>query len=273
MTRTIRPPLLGALLILALAAGLVPAGAADPRGQKAPARNIGGPGDYALREKLIRRIANDPELSRLGLSLALVNGGAVFSGHAATWTQKRRALTLAATSRGIVNVTDQVQIARGEVKDEALQKALSALLVDQRETLGMLEIEVRVQDGTATLSGTVKDFARRVRAEEMAGTVLGVTRLVNRLRPANAPSGTDEASVRRALVSYLGDHREYPYSGEIEVQVDPARVTLRGRVPLFVARQQAATMAALVGGGREVENRIKVDPSVQMLAVTVKERP
>lgn len=250
-----------------------PAPAATPAAPPGPTRNIGGPGDYGMREKLIHRLTQDPDLSRTGLKLVLVNGGAVFSGTAATWTLKRRALALAGGSRGIINVTDQVTVPRGQVKDEEILAAITGLFKERKETLGIESFEIQVQDSVVTLLGEVKDFPSRVHTEETAGTVMGVTRIVDRMRPRSAPSGTDDASVRKAIVSYLTDYREYPYDGTIEVQVRDGKVRLTGGVGLFLARQQAGTMTALVGGVREVDNRIKVDPAVRLTKAFVTEIP
>jgi osmotically-inducible protein OsmY len=175
--------------------------------------------------------------------------------------------------RGIVNVTDQMEIERGTVRDGAILKAMAALLEEQRQALGIKALDISISDGVATLSGTVRNFAARVRAEDTVGRVLGAARIVNRLRPENAPTGTDDQSVRRALADYLKDYREYPYPGEIQVNVREGTARLTGRVPLYLARQQAGTMAALVGGVRTVDNRIVVDPSLQVQAVSVTETP
>ena len=257
-----------------------PEGASEPQPapSKAPSpppslRNIGGPGDYAVRVKLVKRLADEPELANSGFKVVLVNGGAVFSGTVPTWSLKRRALTEAGTSRGIVHVTDQMQVARGEVSDEQILAAVSRLLKERQETLGIQSFEVEVLDGEMTLSGVVKDFGARVRAEEVAGSVQGVMRLVNRLLPADAPSGADDVSIRKAVATYLGNPSSYPYHGEIEIQVKEARVVLTGRLAYFLARQQAGAMTALVGGVSGVDNRIKVDPSVMMPALVVKELP
>jgi osmotically-inducible protein OsmY len=135
-------------------------------------------------------------------------------------------------------------------------------------------MEVTVEDSVATLRGKVKDFTSRVRAEEAAGTVLGVTRIANRLRPATAPSGgPDDASIRKAVAEYLRNYREFAFLGEIEVKVQDAKVTLTGALPLFLGRQQAGTMVALVGGVREVDNRIRTEPGLQSEVLIVKELP
>jgi osmotically-inducible protein OsmY len=150
-------------------------------------------------------------------------------------------------------------------------KGIAAVLSERKDLLELKDLDVTVQDGTATLRGVVKNFAARVHAEEIAGTVLGAQTIVNRLRPANAPSGTDDATIRKALASYLGDFRDYPYPGDLAVEVKDGVAVLTGEVGLYLGRQQAGTMAALVGGVKRVDNRIKVEPSCQVPNTIVKE--
>jgi osmotically-inducible protein OsmY len=263
-----------ALLLAAFgASAAAPAAAPPAKPQAAPAhRNLGGPGDYALREKLIGHISRDPDLSQARIDVILVNGGAVFSGSVPNWTLKRRVLAIAGTQRGIYNVTDQMTIPRGSIGDAEIAKAIGSLLADYKDVLGLRDLEVSTEDGVATLRGSVLSFSARVRAEEEAGTVLGLQRVVNRLVPDGVPKGSDDVSIRRAVVAYLSNDREFPYPGEIDVRVQNGRVTLGGFLDIYLGRQQAGTMAALVGGVREVENQIRVDPSVQGAAPTVREQ-
>jgi osmotically-inducible protein OsmY len=253
-----------------------PATPPAPPAATAPApvvRNIGGPGDYPLREKLIQRLTRDPDLAGFRPSIVLVNGGVVFSGPVPSWSMRRRALATAGAMRGVVNVTDQMTVPRGDVKDEAILKGIVMALTERKDQLQITDLDVTVQDGVATLNGGVKDFASRVLAEEVAGTILGAQRLVNRLRPANAPSGTDDVTTRKALAAYLGDFRNYAWPANLEVQVKDGVATLGGEVGLYLGRQQAGTMAALVGGVKRVENRIKVEPSLQQPDAVIKEVP
>jgi osmotically-inducible protein OsmY len=249
-----------------------PPGAATAQPAPAPAgRNIGGPGDYPLRERLVERMSHDPNLAGIRPAIVLVNGGVVFSGSVPSWTMRRRALAVAGAMRGVINVTDQMTVPRGDIKDEALVKAIAATLSERKDVLGLKDLDVTVQDGVATLRGVVDNFVARVHGEEIAGTVLGAQTIVNRLQPANAPSGTDDASVRKAIASYLGSFREYPYPGDLAVQVKDGVATLTGEVGVYLGRQQAGTMAALVGGVKRVDNQIKVEPSCQLPNTVVKE--
>ena len=257
--------------------------ATTPKGPQPPVRpknvpgvkrNLGGPGDYGLRERLVKRLMHEPEIAAAGMQVAMVNGGVVLSGTMPSWAVRRRALVIASSERGIINVTDQMDVSRGDVKDPVILKGIADVLRDRTTELELKDLDVTVEDGVATLKGTTKDFASRVRAEEQAGTVLGVTRIVNRLRPVTAPlGGSTDVEIRKAVVGYLKNYREFPYLGTVEVQVKDAQVTLTGGLPLFISRQQAATMTALVGGVRGVVNQIEIEPGTQPDVMIVKELP
>ncbi len=243
----------------------------SPKPPPATKRNIAGPGDYNLRVKIVRQLGQDPDLGKEAFSFVMVNGGAVFSGPIKNCALKMRALRMAASARGVINVTDEMSVPRTDLSDAALHKAVTDLLREAKETLELRDLEVTVEDTVASLSGTVRDYNARVRAEGIAGTVLGVTRVVNRLRPADAPAGTDDASLARVVAKYLGDFRQLSFPAEIQVKAEHGVVTLTGRATHYMGRQQAAVLASLVGGVTRVDNHIKVDPSLGiMIGTTVK---
>jgi osmotically-inducible protein OsmY len=138
---------------------------------------------------------------------------------------------------------------------------VTSVLSDAAASLELQDLDVKVVDGVLTLQGRVKDIPSRGRAEDVAGTVLGVTRISNHLVPADAPSGTDDASLLKAVVAYLDDFHAFGFPSDITVRVESAVVTLKGAVTLYMARQRAAVAASLVKGVARVDNRIKVDPS------------
>jgi len=191
----------------------------------------------------------------------LVNGGAVFSGPVKNCALKRKALVIASLVRGVINVTDEMSVPRGDVTDNELAKAVASVLDGAAQSLELKDLDVLVADGILTLKGTVKDLASRTHAEEIAGTVSGITRIANRLQSANAPSGADDGMLLAALLTYLRDFRNFDFGSDVSIKVDHGVVTLNGIVGLCLARQQAALAAAQVKGVVRVDNRIKVDPS------------
>src|SRR3989442_5890765 len=225
-------------------------------------RNIAGPGDYALREKIVHLIGRDPDLAQEAFTIVMVNGGAVYSDPSKSCALERRALMIAATLRGVVNFSDEMIVPRGDAPDDALAKAVTSRLSDAASSLDLKDLDVQISDGVVTLQGTVKDMTSRVSAEEIAGAVLGVTRISDRLRSADAPSGADDGSFQRAVLEYLRAFRSFSLPGDITVKVDHGMVTLTGRVSLCLGRQAAALAASQVKGVAGVDNRLRVDPSI-----------
>jgi osmotically-inducible protein OsmY len=238
-----------------------------------PRRNIAGPGDYAIREKLTRVLARDPDLASEKYYVILVNGGVVFSGEMTTCALKQRVLRTAAAIRGVVNVTDEMRVAGAGVGDDELEQAVGGLLADAAAEVGLKDLEVESEGGVVTLTGTVRDFQARVRAEDLAATVVGVSRVANRLRAADAPGGGDDGSLARAVVAYLSDFRLFPYPAEIDVEVRDGVAFLTGRVGLYIARTLAGNMANQVRGLARVDNQIRVDPSLGPVRASVRLKP
>lgn len=276
--------ILAAILVAALLAPL-PAAAQNPRNaeddsqvapipegyQQRPGRNIAGPGDYALREKLMRLLSREPELAQQKFRVILVNGGVVFSGEMETCALKMRALRAAASVRGVINVTDEMRVPAAGMGDPELRKGVLGVL--SASNLGLQDLDVQVEGGIVTLAGTVRDFAARVLAEDLAGQVVGVSRIANRLRAADAPSGSDDPTLARAVAAYISDFRIYPYPAEIQVRVRDGIAHLTGRSNLYLGRVLAGNMASQVGGIRSVDNRIKVDPSLGPMRTRVRPLP
>ena len=227
-----------------------------------PKRNIAGPGDYGLRQKIVGLLGRDPDLNGEKYGVVLVNGGVILSGPIKTCALKMRALRIAASIRGVINVTDEMRVAPADLPDEALRQAVQGALQNKAEEIGLQGFSATVADGVATIEGTVKDFAARVRGEEIVGSILGITRISNHLFPAGVPAGTDDPSLVKAVVGCLGDYRNFPYPAQIMVKAGGGVVTLNGRVSLFMGRQQAGVLASLIKGVARVDNRLRVDPSL-----------
>ena len=236
----------------------------------ASAGNIAGPGDYGLREMLVKRLGRDPGLARERFDVVLVNGGAVFSGTISSYAIRLRVLRIAGFIRGIVNVTDEFVIERVDVSDEALRDAVVATLSDVTEALDLKDLMVEVEDTIVTLRGSVGRFPQRNEAEAAAGSVLGVTRVINRMTSRDAPDRSKHATLADATVAYLLDYRAFPHLGQIDVAAEDGVVTLSGRVAFFHTRRQAAVMVGLIEGVTRVDNRLKVDPGLSLSRPQVK---
>lgn len=232
-----------------------------PPAAVAQKRNIGGPADYFLREKLAGKFIRDLELSSEHLNLVLANGGVFLSGSISNCNLQLKAFATVASTFGVINVTDLTVVKRHPLSDEALRAAVLDVLESQAGSLGLENLEVTVEDSVATITGTSPTFYARIKAEEAAGAVFGVTEIVNRVQPRDAPSGTDDASIGEAVVAYLRDPANYGFAADVEVSVKDGVVTLAGSGRLYIAVHQAMLAAHLIGGVKRVDVAMRVDPS------------
>jgi osmotically-inducible protein OsmY len=118
-------------------------------------------------------------------------------------------------------------------------------------------IDVAVQDGVVTLSGSVSDLLAKERAASIAETVKGVRAVVNTITISPSISRSDkdiEADVEQAL---LADRATDSY--EVNVDVNNHTVTLTGTVDSWQERDLSATVAKGVRGVTAVENKIQVN--------------
>jgi osmotically-inducible protein OsmY len=117
-------------------------------------------------------------------------------------------------------------------------------------------IQVTVDDGKATLTGTVPDLRARVAATEAAWSVWGINTVENKLRVA--PIQTMEDSIIKERVHNALEADSLLNAGDIKVSVDKSVVTLRGTVDAYWKKRQAEWHAEAVPHVVEVTNDLAI---------------
>ncbi len=119
-----------------------------------------------------------------------------------------------------------------------------------------LQIDVDVEQGVATLRGTVRTLMAKERARRIAGTVKGVRAVINRIDvlPPFRPDDELKARIETALAT---DPATESY--EVEVEVERQRVTLDGWVDSWAERTLAAQVAKSITGVKRLDNEIQVN--------------
>jgi len=132
------------------------------------------------------------------------------------------------------------------------------------------DVDVRVDDGTATLSGQVKSLHQKQVAATLASTVRGVTEIDNQIKVKRSGEMTASEltdSVERALLINTATE-----SFEIDVDAnDKGKVTLSGEVKSFAERTLAADVAAKTSGVRAIDNQIDVEYTQDRLASEIRQ--
>lgn len=165
------------------------------------------------------------------------------------------AITLGAGSQawGFVD-SRAVQRTDAEVQGAIQQR----LRMDTR--IGMEHIGARVEDGAATLFGSVRTLEERGLAGLIAGSVVGVTELKNTLRVESEPGEdakvTNEIKARLQAVGLLPRYA-------LTVEVRDGHATLGGTVENRLDRRHARRAAESVPGVATVTNAIQAAGKVR----------
>jgi len=222
--------------------------------------------DLDIKRDIEYRLKTDASIDS-GLITVTVNDGKVtLAGSVGSALEKTEAQGEAWIVPGVTSVTNQLDVEwwiDGDTADwsdawtdQDMRKAIeNALITDPRVT--SFDVITTVEDGVASLTGTVDNLQAKRAAEEEARDVLGVWRVKNYLRVRPNVSRTDAeiaADVREAL-------RRDPYVDRYEIAVSAynGKVYLTGDVDSLYMKNQAEQAAAGVRGVVEIQNNLGID--------------
>jgi osmotically-inducible protein OsmY len=112
-------------------------------------------------------------------------------------------------------------------------------------------VEVSVDSGVVTLTGSVDAFWKKTLAEEISQS-LGVVRVVNKLSVVPGMDMNDE-KIAGDIVNAI-DRNLHVDAGSVNVKVHQGDVTLSGKVPNWMGYRSAYEAALFTRGVREVDS-------------------
>lgn len=119
------------------------------------------------------------------------------------------------------------------------------------------DIDVTLDNGVATLSGTVDHLTAKERAADLASTIRGVKSVVNRLRVV-PPAVKTDAEIRTDIVAALMADPATD-SFDVSVKVEDGKAILGGETQSYEERELCLTVAKSVSGVKSIENKIQVN--------------
>lgn len=222
-----------------------------------PARadDSAAPSDKDLAMAIAHKLARIPPVNAARINVSNDNGVITLSGTASSIPEQDRAIRAAKSFRGVRDVVDNIEIARSDRADEAIQDDVQWTLKDD-PFLGTEALEATVTDGIVTIQGTVDHYQKKRLAQELAENVNGVSGVTNNITLAYAAPRTED-DIRAEIAQRLRETRHLR-DNAIEIDVDGSRVELEGEVDTPLEEETAIDLA-WVPGVTEVESDLDVE--------------
>ena len=156
--------------------------------------------DLEIRTAILESFARSPELGGKNVEVKVENRTVTLSGSVDTPAQKNGAEQTARAVDGVAGVTNNLAVANPQAATEPPQATAppadpgfdlaKRIKFELYETgaFDTLSMDVKAEEGTVTLSGTVRSRAEQLLAERIAQSVPGVKKVVNQLKVAAAPA-------------------------------------------------------------------------------------
>jgi len=172
------------------------------------------------------------------------NGIVTLTGRANNLLARERAVRIAETVRGVKAVIDRIEVRHSDITDEAIADQINSALIYNPRTESY-EVDVAVDQGRVTLTGTVQSWQEKQFAERIAKSVKSVKSVDNQIT-INYAAPRADGEILQDVEGALGWDR-YIDDGLIDVTVQDGVVTLEGTVGSAAELQRARTKAWVNG--------------------------
>jgi osmotically-inducible protein OsmY len=191
------------------------------------------------------------------------DGTVTLSGAVDSYWKKVRAEEIASGVKGVSVVVNNIQVSENESVSDRMIRADIVDSLERNSDVRRDNVNVTVEQGRVTLSGTVDSWLAYTQAEEAARFTVGVEDVRNNLE-IEPPRGVevDGEEIRRDVRNQLDwDYRVDEQ--DVNVRVSDGVVTLRGTVETYSGKEAAEADAWSVTGVVDVRNNIEVDAETQ----------
>lgn len=148
--------------------------------------------DLEVKTIVIDRLARAPELKDKRLTVQVARQVVTLEGTVDSPAQKRAAEDIAIQAPGVQSLVSQTTVADGQAGPESTDDRLARRVefeLYSTKAVSLKAVQIRSQDGTVVLSGSVPSRAEKLLAEKVAQSVEGVKKVVNNLSAQEPAAG------------------------------------------------------------------------------------
>lgn len=211
-----------------------------------------------IRQDVIKQLKWDSRIKSENIFVEVTGHTVVLTGTVSSNLQRISAENDCRSVQGVSVVDNRLQVmkpATEQIPDEKIKWNIESAL-SLNSTINASMIEVAVNNGKVTLAGSVDQFWKKLKIEEIVSNVPGVYEIVNTLTvvPTNSPFDQAISTDILSAISRLG--RIDPES--IHVEVNGGRVRLRGKVPDWQSYSAAYNISKHTNGVTDLINELVI---------------
>lgn len=238
--------------------------------------------DGEIENEVNAALLSDPATEAYKVTVDVEDGNATLTGQVDSWQEKELAERVASGVRGVTGIRNKLKVDYdGDRSDRDIRMDIEKALHWNVYIDYASAIDVTVDNGNVTLTGTVGSAAEKTRATSLAWVngVRGVENNELEVRDwVNDPKQRDMkfgAVTDKEIENAVSDALVYDprvKSFNVEAECSFGRVTLRGNVDNLKARRAAAQTARSTHGVTYVDNRLKVRPDSDLRDDSLEDR-
>lgn len=212
--------------------------------------------DSQLQHDVMDELEYEPSVDHADIGVAVNDGVVTLSGFVKSYPEKLAAEKAARRVAGVKAIAEEIKV-RFASDPKTADHEIAKRIVDMfawNVSVPDDKINVKVEHGWVTLSGTVDWFYQSDEARKVAGRITGVTGVSNLIEVKKLPSRID---VKDRIVSAFKRQADLD-AASVTVMTDGGKVTLGGRVKAWHERQIAERAAWAAPGVTKVEDNIVI---------------
>ena len=210
-----------------------------------------------IKKDIIDQLYWDNRVDASDVNVDVQEGDVTLLGSVPSFLAQQSAINDAWTVEGVVRIDNQIDVTFGETvpRHQDLQEHLQNMfrwnpnLTDQ-------PIEINVDNGIVTLTGDTDAVWKKLRAENICLSVLGVQGVSNEIRVVPTHSVLDE-TIAENIMAALRRNAGVDET-RINVKVENGIVTLSGAIPSWSARNSSFDTALFTDGVVDVIDKLVV---------------